>query len=184
MKGFHISLYATSVGVAVAMLSGCGGSQPPIGASGAMPQSRAIATHAVRSGSWMLPEAKSEDLLYATGGCLGICVFSYPRGKIIGSLATIGQSVCADGSGNVFITQNQHVIEYAHGGTSPIATLTLPGLDGWGCSVDPTTGNLGSFFPVALETSPYLQARVDRPRFTGRTLKADIAVTMMLATCL
>jgi hypothetical protein len=30
------------------LLAGCGGSQPPVGAPGAMPQSRAIATHAER----------------------------------------------------------------------------------------------------------------------------------------
>ena len=41
-----------------AMLAGCGGSQPPIGAPGVMPQSRAIAMHAAGGGSWMLPEAK------------------------------------------------------------------------------------------------------------------------------
>jgi hypothetical protein len=40
--------------------------QPPIGAPGAMPQGHAIATHAERGKSWMLPEAKTEDLLYAS----------------------------------------------------------------------------------------------------------------------
>lgn len=33
---------------AVALIAACGGSQPPIGAPGAMPESRAIATHAER----------------------------------------------------------------------------------------------------------------------------------------
>jgi len=49
------------------MLAACGGSQTPIGAPGAMPQSRAIATHAQHGGSWMLPEAKGRDLLYVRG---------------------------------------------------------------------------------------------------------------------
>jgi hypothetical protein len=40
-----------------ALFVGCGGSQPPIGAPGAMRQSHAIATHPERRGSWMLPEA-------------------------------------------------------------------------------------------------------------------------------
>ena len=35
---------ALTMGVAAAMLPGCGGSQPPVGAPGAMPQTRAIAT--------------------------------------------------------------------------------------------------------------------------------------------
>ena len=40
---FHISRYALSSCVAAVMLSSCGGSQPPIGAPGAMQQNRAIA---------------------------------------------------------------------------------------------------------------------------------------------
>ena len=46
MKNLHLSLatvsFHFSIGAAAAMLSGCGGSQPPIGAPGAMPQSAAI----------------------------------------------------------------------------------------------------------------------------------------------
>jgi len=147
MKLPQLSRRALSLSVS-ALLIACSGSQPPIGAPGAMPQSRAsaIATHAERGRSWMLPEARSSDLLYATGGCLGSCVFSYPNGKVVGSLTTSGQSVCTDSSGDIFITQSSQVVEYAHGGTSPIATLSLPGLDAWGCSVDPTTGNLAVVF--------------------------------------
>ena len=53
------------------LLAACGGSQPPIGAPGAIPQSRAIATHAERGGSWMLPQAAQEykvagPLVYVT----------------------------------------------------------------------------------------------------------------------
>jgi hypothetical protein len=62
----NLARFALTISAA-ALFAGCGGSQPPIGALGAMPQSRAIATHADRGGSWMLPEAKSEDLLYVTG---------------------------------------------------------------------------------------------------------------------
>ena len=51
---------------AAAMLAGCGGSQPPIGAPGAMAQTSASAAQVERRGSWMLPEASGEDLLYVT----------------------------------------------------------------------------------------------------------------------
>jgi hypothetical protein len=51
----HINRYALSSCIAVALLTGCGGSQPPIGAPGAMPQASAIAMHADRGKSWMLP---------------------------------------------------------------------------------------------------------------------------------
>jgi hypothetical protein len=63
MQVSHLSRYALSSCAAAAILAGCGGSQPPIATPGAMPLSRAIATHADRAGSWMLPEAKSKDLL-------------------------------------------------------------------------------------------------------------------------
>ena len=35
MKSLDFSLYAVNCGVAAALLAGCGGSQPPIGALGA-----------------------------------------------------------------------------------------------------------------------------------------------------
>ena len=41
MTSRELSRYALSSCAAAAMLAGCGGSQPPIGAPGAMPQSRA-----------------------------------------------------------------------------------------------------------------------------------------------
>jgi hypothetical protein len=144
MKSFGLGTYALSGGVAVALLAGCGGSQPPIGAPGAMPQTSATATHADRGKSWMLPSTSSRDLIYATGGCGGACVISYPDGKTVDSI-TIGGGVvgdCSDSAGNVFITNNNQVLEYAHGGTTPIATLDLSGDNATGCAVDPMTGNL------------------------------------------
>ncbi|MGC9993631.1 MAG: choice-of-anchor tandem repeat GloVer-containing protein [Candidatus Cybelea sp.] len=44
--------------VAVAMLAGCGGSQPPIGVPGAIPQTSAIALYADRNASSILAEAR------------------------------------------------------------------------------------------------------------------------------
>ena len=66
MKSFGLGKYALSVGVAAALLAGCAGSQPPIGAPGAMPQTSALATHADSGTSWMLRGAKNEDLLYVS----------------------------------------------------------------------------------------------------------------------
>jgi hypothetical protein len=40
MKGLGLSLYALAMGTAAALLAGCGGEQPPIGAPGAMQQCR------------------------------------------------------------------------------------------------------------------------------------------------
>lgn len=142
--------------VALALLAGCGGLQTPIDAPGAMPQISAIATQAGRDKSWMLPEAKSEALLYASnqGDASSeygdVLVFAYPQGKLVGTLtgfSTFVQSLCSDSSGNVFITAGTtslsqgYVFEYSHGGTQPVVTLSDPGSPN-GCSVDATTGNL------------------------------------------
>jgi hypothetical protein len=51
MKVSDFSRYALSGCVAAAMLTGCGGSQPPIGATGAMAQNHAAASHSYRGGS-------------------------------------------------------------------------------------------------------------------------------------
>jgi len=60
IRGFR---YVLSSCVAAALLAGCGGSQPPIGAPGAMPQSAAIAAPADRScGS--PPESLDLEVLY------------------------------------------------------------------------------------------------------------------------
>ena len=148
----RVSRYALSSCVAAAMLSGCGGSQPPIViAPGAVPQSAAI-PRAAHSRSWMAPEAQSEDLIYVTHEyATDVSVYSYPTGMLVGSLSnpdnTIGD--CVDKAGDVFIVnfdtpseQPGNVVEYAHGGTTPIRTLTYPNAYFSGCAVDPTTGNL------------------------------------------
>ena len=137
MKRSDPSRYALTSCVAAAMLAGCGGSQPPIGAPGAAEQTSAIATATQ-------PHTSKGDLLYATGACGGACVLSYPGGKIVANITLSGDvgGDCSDAAGNVFITNNTQVFEYAHGGTTPIVTLGIPGDNAKGCSTDPTTGNL------------------------------------------
>jgi hypothetical protein len=153
MKNVGFGHYAVSACAAVAMLAGCGGSQPPIGAPGAMPQSRALARHADRGTSWMLPEAKNEDLIYAVGGCGGTCILSYPKGKLVGEIpgyfSNYFEALCSDSNGNVYLTDDTQVVEFAHGGTTPIATFSLPGTQAFGCSVDPMTGNLAVVFNIS-----------------------------------
>ncbi|MGA8099265.1 MAG: hypothetical protein WB810_11480, partial [Candidatus Cybelea sp.] len=149
MRHLDFSRRVVGICAAAAMLAGCG-SQPPIGVPGAMPQTRALATHAERGGSWMLPEAKNRGaLLYVTGGCGGACVLSYPRGELVGQL-NVGEGansgVCTDARGDVYISNSTSVVEYTHGGTIPVATFNVPGNDAAGCSVDPTSGNLAVAF--------------------------------------
>jgi hypothetical protein len=135
---------------AAAMLAACSAPQLPIGAPGAMPQNRAIAAHADRSGSWMLPEAKSEDLLYVSdAGSKVVDVYSYPGGEKVGQLTGfVGPGgLCVDRTGDVFVTDvgtsdTSSIIEFAHGGTKPIRTLNDPGMEASGCAVSPVNGDL------------------------------------------
>ncbi len=98
----------------------------------------------------MAPNTSSENLLYVTGACGGICVFGYPGGTLVGELADSNTPFgeCVDKLGDVFVADvganggTPGIVEYAHGGTSPIATLSDPGYDPEACSIDPTTGNL------------------------------------------
>ncbi|MGC2633631.1 MAG: hypothetical protein WA215_05395 [Candidatus Cybelea sp.] len=130
--------------MAAAMLVGCGGSQPPIGAPGAMAQTHAIVARFDRAKSQPVraaaKDAWSGVLLYvATGG--DVYVLSYPSGKAVGRLGVQGYSLCSDNHGNVFVVDaDQAVAEYSHRGklvqTLPIYDVPVS------CSVDPTTGNL------------------------------------------
>lgn len=131
--------FALTMGGA-ALFAGCGELQPPIGAPSAVTQ-KVKATARARHAS-----GSSGTLVYATGGCGGTCVLSYQTGKLVASLPTAGDGICSDRNGNVFIANNYKVVEYAHGGTEPVATLSLPGTDAAGCSIDPTTGNLAVVF--------------------------------------
>jgi hypothetical protein len=170
------SCRAIGLCAALFILAGCGGSQ--VAGMAALSPSNTTAEVAHRQGdSWILPNAKSEDLIYATGGCGGTCVLSYSDGTVVGSLDVDGSGDCADTAGNVFIPSSTKVVEYAHGGTTPINTLNLPGNSAFGCSVDPATGNLAvvfssnygniAVFPSAQGTPTIYNAPVDLPLFCG-----------------
>jgi hypothetical protein len=146
MKSFRFSRYAFSGGVAVVLLAGCGGPQPPIGAPGAMPQASILAMHAERSTSWMKRGTSSSgNLLYVSNENV-VAVFALPAGELVGTLSGFSTPVglCSDKDGNVFVVDegSATIVEYAHGGTNPIATLSDSGNGPDGCYVDPTTRNL------------------------------------------
>jgi hypothetical protein len=144
MRSLDFGRYALFCIAAIAILAGCGGSQPPIGGPGAVPQNRAVPAPNHNT-SWMLPGTSSESLIYvATHDSSAIRIYSYPDGKSAGMLTiptAPGGGECVDGAGDVFIPTEAVTYEYPHGGTSPIAQLKNPG-SGFGCSYDPTTGNI------------------------------------------
>jgi hypothetical protein len=130
---FALRTYACGV-CAILMLAACDGTP--------------VAPRSSPATSWMRGEAKSEDLIYATGGCLGTCVFSYPSGDYVGTLGVGGDDGgdCTDSSGNAYIADDGQIFEYAHGAENPTATFEVTGSNATGCSVDPTTGNLAVVF--------------------------------------
>jgi hypothetical protein len=142
MEGLGLSRYALAMGAAAALLAGCGGSQGQgIGASGMTPKTVKPASRRAHQAS-----SSNGELVYVVTD-KAVLMASYPQGKIVGSIPFYSRaaSVCSDPrNGNVFIPEGYTIYEYAHGGSVPIATLSVPsGYDALGgCSVDPMTGNL------------------------------------------
>ncbi len=101
---------------------------------------------AARVGSWMSPEAKSKDLLYVSDvNDNDVVVYNYQTGSQVGLLTGFAEPAgqCVDARGDVWVTNSSgdQVVEYAHGGSAPMTTLTTDGA-GAGCSIDPRTGDL------------------------------------------
>jgi hypothetical protein len=104
------------------------------------------------SRSWMNSHAKSGDLMYVSntvGGGSGtarVTVYSLPSMKLVGTLTGFKdpQGECVDKAGDVYVTDItlDEVFEYAHGGTSPIKTLSDASGAPVGCAVNPLTGDL------------------------------------------
>jgi hypothetical protein len=141
MKSLGLGRCALTIGAAAALLAGCGGSQT----GGPVPMDLIHFQTQVPN-----PQTSSGDLVYATGACGGVCVFSYPSGKLKHkiSLTYPVAGVCSDSNGNVFVTnyEQPQVLEYAHGGTTPIGTLTVPGSGTAACGVNLKTSDLAVVF--------------------------------------
>jgi serine/threonine protein kinase, bacterial len=124
----------------LSVVVGCGGS-PPIATPDAMPQSRAIATHAERDGSRMLPGAAREykvtgPLVYVTNYTEHADVTVYAaRTKNPGPIAVISNNIsapsgdCIDGHGTLYVTNQPPsgpgwVSEYSLGKTTAAKIIT------------------------------------------------------------
>ena len=95
----------------------------------------------------MEPDAKRGRLLYLSdAGTNDVVVYRYPSLVEAGVLTGFDepQGECVDKAGNVWITNSlvSNVLEYAHGGTTAIATLSDRGQYPVGCSVDEKSGTL------------------------------------------
>lgn len=177
----HVLLRALGICVAATVLAGCGTSQMPFAAPAAQGPGPAGSAPAARTRSWMAPGAKSADLLYVSDPkTKDVYVYSYPQARLVGTLTGFGEprSECADAAGDVFIADvvAYDVVEFQHGGTKPIAALSIPGRPE-GCSVDPVRGNLavsGGVNGIVLSTfrySSHHQWRAQRT-YTDSSLRA------------
>lgn len=125
-----------------AVMAACGGAVLPVVPASSTPSASRHAS------SWMAPDArKKKRLLYISNGTTGdVYVYSYPSLEPMGMLTGFqdAEGLCADKKGHVFVTDYdaQDVVEYAHGGTSPLATLQDSAGQPQGCSVDKMTGDL------------------------------------------
>lgn len=137
------SRYAIALCAAVTTLSGCGGTAGT-GEPQLLPPN--VRARADASKSWVAREAAGENLLYVSDDGGRVLMFSYPAGKLVGTLTGFDgpSGLCSDAKGNVFVTNTgvEQVIEYAHGAKKPLATLTDTGYYPNGCAVDPSTGDL------------------------------------------
>lgn len=137
MKILPTGYCALSLSAAVALLAGCGGSQPPIGATGASPQSSAIATHADRSFLSKRRSTSCPCLYVANRNTSSVTIYpvgafgnTKPIQDIQGSKTGLKDphDVAVDASGNIYAanTGAGSVTVYAPGATGnakPIETI-------------------------------------------------------------
>lgn len=144
LRATHATLAAWA---AIVLVAGCSASQGQLSSAVPARPNAGINSHAKRGASWMVPDAKSSDLLYiADDGTNDVYAYAYPHIKLKGALTGFVEPYgeCVDNVGDVFIADMgaSDIVEYAHGGTSPIAVLSDPGYVPVACSVDPTSGTL------------------------------------------
>ena len=96
-------------------------------------QTGVVEMHPDHGPSWMAPGAMTKDLLYVSNLAANtVAVYSYPQDKLVGTLTGFHKpdGICVDKKGNVWIVNNEvsqsseDVVEYKHGGTKPIATVS------------------------------------------------------------
>jgi WD40 repeat protein len=131
---------ALGIGVSAAFLGACS-------AQGNLPQASPFLAKTVAATS--TKSAVHGALLYIASETGEVYAYTYPGGKLVNSFKTAERAgdLCSDADGNVWVVESAgssepgNIVEYAHGGTTPIGTLS-DDEDPQDCAVDPTTGNL------------------------------------------
>ena len=124
-------------GICMSVLAGC--------ATNSASMTPAAGSHV----SWTLPNAKNRDLVYVSNFYgSNILAFTYPMGKAAGTITGVpdpqGMCTSATSQGNWWVAASgaSEVLEFAHGGSSPIATLSVSAGEPATCALDAVTGDL------------------------------------------
>jgi hypothetical protein len=123
--------------------SGSGASIRTVALSGA-----SVGTGFDRSPSWVAPDARNAPSLLYVSDLSGFTVriYDFPSLKLVGKLTGFDepQGLCSGAAGNIWVanTLGDQIIEFAHGGTKPIATLADPAGSPVGCAFDSKSGDL------------------------------------------
>lgn len=137
----HLVRAALIFSCAIVMVGSPGCSGPTASGLSASPQ-RPSSFHRI-----IRPNAvhKRTDLVYVSDSLSNVYIYSYPSGELVDKITGLNGPAgeCVDRSGDVWValTGSNEIVEYAHGATEPISTLSDPGSP-IGCAVDPVTGNL------------------------------------------
>lgn len=156
MQSNKFDLRGVFAALAVTILAACGSAATLGGPSGP-------SADAGKRGSWMTVEAKKQALVYVSSVLTGdVYVYSYATQQLEGTLTGFQTpyGLCSDKKGDVWIVNDgaSDLVEYAHGGTTPLQTLGDSGEYPEGCAVDPKTGNLAV------------------TNFSGKTGNGDVAI--------
>ena len=163
MHVWKLVRHSLGLSSAIAIFAGCGNAYPQVAPSTSLEQSTSrLALNPASQGKTLSPARarqssmdsavkKTHPLLYVSDANeREVFVYKYPNKKLLSTLTGFHQprGECVDANGDVFVVDEwvpagtSKIYEYAHGGTSPIATLSDPGEFAYGCSIDPNTGNL------------------------------------------
>jgi hypothetical protein len=97
--------------------------------------------------SHVIANAATSKLLYVSDiSTDDVQIFTYPQGAPAGTLTGFDrpQGECVDAAGDVFVanTNASNIVEYAHGATTPVATLNDSGQFPVACAINPRNGEL------------------------------------------
>jgi hypothetical protein len=109
--------------------------------------------------SWISPGGGKQWLLYVSdesSNTVDIYNYRAKPGKLFGQITGLTHPLgqCVDSAGNVYVTafRDNEILEYAHGGITPVAAAYDYYGRPDGCAVDPTTGNIAVTNSVTLST--------------------------------